>query len=128
MRLSLDTHAFLWWLTDSPKLSTAARAAISDPENEALVSAVVGWECATKYRLGRLPEAERFVARADDVTRRAGMASLVVTLDHAVRAGSYSATHGDPFDRMLAAQAELDGLILVTRDPAFRQFPVNVLW
>ena len=68
------------------------------------------------------------MARADDVTRRAGMASLVVTLDHAVRAGSYSATHGDPFDRMLAAQAELDGLILVTRDPAFRQFPVNVLW
>lgn len=128
MKLLLDTHAFLWWLTDSPKLSTAARAVIADPENDTLVSAVVGWECATKHRLGKLPQAEYFVARADDLMLRAGMTSLVVTLGHALRAGSYPTAHGDPFDRMLAAQAELDGLILVTRDPAFRQFPVNVLW
>lgn len=128
MRLLLDTHALLWWLIDSPKLTPVARAAIADPENETLVSAVVAWECATKYRLGKLPQAEHFVARVDDVMRRAGMDPLMVTLAHALRAGSYPATHGDPFDRMLAAQAELDDLILVTRDPAFRQFPVNVLW
>lgn len=128
MRLLLDTHAFLWWLIDSPKLSPQARSAIADPENETLVSVVTGWECATKYRLGKLPLAERFVTQADALVQRADMAPLAVTLNHALRAGSYPATHGDPFDRMLAAQAELDGLVLVTRDPAFGQFPMSVLW
>lgn len=128
MRLLLDTHAFLWWLIDSPKLSAPARAAITDPANDTLVSSVVGWECATKHRLGKLPEAERFVAQADEVMRRAGMTPFALTLGHALRAGNYQAAHADPFDRMLAAQAELDGLMLVTRDPVFTQFPVSVLW
>ena len=128
MRLLLDTHAFLWWLIDSPRLSGSARAAFADPANDTLVSSVVGWVCATKHRLGKLPEAERFVAHADEVMRRASMTPFPLTLGHALRAGSYTVAHADPFDRMLAAQAELENLTLVTRDPAFKQFPVSVLW
>jgi PIN domain nuclease of toxin-antitoxin system len=128
MRLLLDTHALLWWLIDSPKLSASARAAIADPANDTLVSSVVGWECATRHRLGKLPEAERFVAQVDEVMRRACMTPFPLTLRHALRAGSYAVAHADPFDRMLAAQAELENLTLVTRDPAFKQFPVSVLW
>ncbi|MDP2811744.1 MAG: type II toxin-antitoxin system VapC family toxin [Rhodocyclaceae bacterium] len=128
MKLLLDTHVFLWWLTDSPKLSAPARAAIAAPENDTLVSAVVGWECATKHRLGKLPEAEHFMTQADSVIRRAGMTPFALTLKHALRAGGYEVGHADPFDRMLAAQSELDNLTLVTRDPAFTQFPIRTLW
>jgi len=128
MKLLLDTHALLWWLIDSPKLSASARTAIADPANTPLVSAVVGWECATKYRLGKLPEAARFIAHVDIVLQRAGMTPFALTLNHAIRAGNYAATHADPFDRMLAAQAELDTLVLVSRDPAFQLFPVQTLW
>ncbi|MDP1606537.1 MAG: type II toxin-antitoxin system VapC family toxin [Rhodocyclaceae bacterium] len=128
MNLLLDTHTFLWWLTDSPKLSTKAREAIADANNEAWVSAVTGWECATKHRLGKLPEAERFIARAEEIIQRAGMRRLPIDLFHGLRAGSYLDPHGDPFDRMLAAQAEIEGLILVTRDPVFSRFPVQALW
>lgn len=128
MNLLLDTHALLWWLTDSPALSQNARIAIGDPANVIWVSAASGWECATKHRLGKLPQAERFVANAQDVLRRAGMQSLSVSLAHGVRAGAYSFTHADPFDRILAAQTEIEGFVLVTRDPAFAEFSIQVLW
>ena len=128
MRLLLDTHAFLWWLTASRRLSAKAREVIADENNEMLVSAVVAWECATKHRLGKLPEAERFVHRADEVLRLADMSSIGITQSHALRAGNYVVDHGDPFDRMLAAQAEIENLILVTSDKIFRQFPIRTLW
>lgn len=102
--------------------------AIAEPDNDILVSAVVGWECATKHRLGKLPEAGRFVLHAEEVMRRAGMTPILLSLGHAVRAGAYTVSHADPFDRMLAAQAEIEDLLLVTRDPAFRHFPVKTLW
>jgi PIN domain nuclease of toxin-antitoxin system len=128
MRLLLDTHTFVWWLIDSPRLSLSAREAIANTDNDTLVSAVVGWECAIKHRLKRLPEAERFLSRSDEVLRRAGMEALPITMAHGMRAGSYPCAHRDPFDRMLAAQAELEDLTLVTRDPEFADFPVRTLW
>jgi PIN domain nuclease of toxin-antitoxin system len=128
MRLLLDTHAFLWWLIDSPKLSLAARKAIADADNDTVVSVVVGWECAIKHRLKRLPEAERFLSRPDEVLRRAGMEVLPITMAHSIRAGNYSSDHRDPFDRMLAAQTELEDMTLITRDPEFTDFPIRTLW
>lgn len=128
MRLLLDTHTFVWWLIDSPRLSFSAREAIADADNDTLVSAVVGWECAIKHRLKRLPEAERFLSRPDEVLRQAGMEVLPITMAHSMRAGSYPSAHRDPFDRMLAAQAELEDLTLVTRDSEFADFPVRTLW
>lgn len=126
--LLLDTHALLWWWSENPALSPSAEEALRDSGNDVFVSAASAWEIATKSRLGRLPEYEGAVLRFNEFAIDATMRHLPVTYQHGLRAGSYSADHRDPFDRMLAAQAELESLVLVTRDLAFQEFPVRVLW
>lgn len=128
MRLLLDTHALLWWYTADSRLSRRAQAAIQDETNDVLVSAASAWEIATKHRLGKLAEAPDAYPRFEELASRNGFAYVPISHRHGLRAGSYLAAHGDPFDRMLAAQADLDGLVLVTRDPLFKLFPVSVLW
>jgi PIN domain nuclease of toxin-antitoxin system len=128
MRLLLDTHAYLWWLIDDSRLSRMARETIMSSDNAVYVSAVTGWEVATKHRLGKLPEADAVLARLPEITVRAGIATLPLAFSHGLRSGNYRNNHGDPFDRMLAAQAEIEDLTLVSRDPVFRDFPVKVLW
>ncbi|WP_420609189.1 type II toxin-antitoxin system VapC family toxin [Candidatus Poriferisodalis sp.] len=126
--LLLDTHALLWCLGDDPALSAGARAAVLDPEARILVSAASAWEIATKHRLGRLDDLGIFASRLDQLVLAADYNRLPITFTHAQRAGSYATAHKDPFDRMLAAQAEIESLTLVTRDPAFEEFPVATLW
>ncbi len=126
--LLLDTHALLWCWLDDPVLSPSARDAVTDPDNAVFVSAASAWEIATKFRLGRLPDYEGAILRFNEFTMDAAMRHLPVTYQHGLRAGSYPADHRDPFDRILAAQAELESLVLVTRDPAFQDFPVSVIW
>lgn len=126
--LLLDTHALLWCLGDDPALSATARTAVLDPEARVLVSAASAWEIATKHRLGRLEELEIFASSLDQLVIAADYVRLPITFAHAQRAGSYPATHKDPFDRMLAAQAEIESLTLVTADRAFGEFPVATLW
>lgn len=128
VRLLLDTHAFLWWVTDDPRLSAPARAAISDERSEVLISAASAWEIATKHRLGKLGEAAGAVARFGELVAADGFAHLPVSYLHALGAGRYPSAHRDPFDRILAAQSELEGLLLVTRDPAFVEFGTRTLW
>lgn len=128
MRLLLDTHALLWWWTDDSALSTASRAAICDPSLEVYVSAATAWEIATLQRLGRINHAPGAVTRYHQLVSADGFRHLPITHLHCLRAGSYSADHWDPFDRMLAAQSELEMLTLITKDSAFRQFGVTVLW
>ena len=128
MKLLLDTHALLWWFVNDRRLSASARAAILNEQNEIHVSAVNAWEIATKDRLGKLPEAKEAAPRFMDMVAADGFHFLSLSCEHGLRAGAYASSHGDPFDRMLAAQAEIEGLLLVTRDPAFRDFPVKVLW
>jgi PIN domain nuclease of toxin-antitoxin system len=128
MRLLLDTHTLLWWMTNDAHLSPKARAMILDDGNEVFVSAVCAWEISTKHRLGKLPEARDAAPRYLELVDADGFTHLPVSPRHALRAGAYAVKHGDPFDRMLAAQAELEGFVLVTRDPAFAMFPVQVLW
>ena len=113
MRLLADTHALLWWLAGSSELSAPAQAALADPANDVYISAATAWENAQRF--GEVIAAE-------------GFHPLVLTLEHAQHAGSYAQAHGDPFDRMLAAQCELEALTLVTRDPAFQDFPCPTLW
>jgi PIN domain nuclease of toxin-antitoxin system len=126
VRLLLDTHALVWWLTDSPALSPNARAAISDPENEVWASAVAGYELANKQRLGKLqpPIAEELTL----MVRRAGLPVLAVTLEHGVAAGTLPGPHRDPWDRLLMTQAHADRLRLVTCDPIFTDYAVPTLW
>lgn len=128
MKYLLDTHALLWWWTDDPQLSANARRAIADPLNSVRVSAASAWELATKHRLGKLGEAGVAVGRFDELVSADGFEHLPVSHYHCLKAGGYAVEHRDPFDRMLAAQAELEGLVLVSRDPAFALFGTATLW
>ena len=127
-RLLLDTHALLWWWTDDDKLSDEARRAIADPGADVHVSAASAWEISTLWRLGRIDHAPGAVSRFHELVETDGFRHLAITHFHCLRAGGYPAEHRDPFDRLLAAQSELEGLTLVTRDPAFTQFPAVVFW
>ncbi len=124
----LDTHALLWWLFDEPKLSVRARAFIADRSREIFVSSASAWEIATKHRLGKLPDARVLVTDIAGWIHKAGFSTLPITIAHAERAGSWATDHRDPFDRMLAAQAEIENVALITNDPAFAHFGLRPLW
>ena len=127
--LLLDTHAYVWALTDPDRLSGRARSAIEAPSNVVLVSAATAWEMAIKYRAGKWPEAEILLAQHDDLTSRLGALSLDISSADAIRAGSLDWDHADPFDRMLAAQSLLHRAALVTRDAAFHELRgLTVIW
>lgn len=128
MRLLLDTHTIVWWFLASPRLSDAAREALSLPAALLHVSAASAWEMATKERAGRWPEVGPVAVALDDLLMKHQLVALPVTIAHGRRAGQFDGDHRDPFDRMLAAQAELDELTLVTADPVFARFPVKTLW
>ena len=130
MRLLLDTHVFVWAADslDHARLSAAARHAIQDRRNETLVSAASAWEIATKHRLGRLESGGRIVSDWAAVLAQLRAVDLTVTAEHGLLAGGFPAGHGDPFDRMLAAQAILEGARLVTTDRAIAAFGAEVLW
>ena len=124
----LDTHALLWWLAEPDRLSEAAHAAIADPTTRVFVSSASGWEIATKVRLGKLPAAVELLSDLPDLLASQGFELLPIQLRHGLRAGSYPMAHRDPFDRLLAAQAELAHLTLVSLDTALQPFPCQVLW
>lgn len=128
MKLLLDTHALLWWLVDDPRLSARVRALVADETHEVCVSAASAWEIATKCRLGKLPIAEQFLPGYTNLIEEEGFHHLDVGHHHALRAGSYVLAHSDPFDRVLAAQAEIENMALVSCDAAFANFPVQVVW
>jgi PIN domain nuclease of toxin-antitoxin system len=128
MRYLCDTHALLFWLLNSDSLSKKAKQILMNPEHQILVSAASVWEVATKVRIGKLPEAARLAKAPSEWIQRAGFDELAVSVRHAQRAGSYASKHADPFDRMLAAQSELEKLPLLTRDPALAAFPIECVW
>ena len=117
--LLLDTHTLLWWLTDDPKLSKPARDAIADGERAVLVSAASLWEIATKNRLGKLGEADAFLADPIGISSAEGFEPLPITLPHALLSGGLDTDHRDPFDRMLMAQSLIDDLVLVSNEEPF---------
>ncbi len=113
----------LWWSDDPTLVRADARAAIEDARNEVLVSAASVWEAAVKVAAGRL----RMPIGLDEAAVKAGFAELPIGWQDARRAAALPPLHGDPFDRMLVAQALEDGLVLVTRDAVVRQYPVPTL-
>ncbi|WP_297917502.1 type II toxin-antitoxin system VapC family toxin [Metallibacterium sp.] len=129
MTLLLDTHALLWWLTDDARLSVPARQAIGDEQNTIYVSAASIWEISTKQRIGKMPHlTQDFVLRLPDVLAEERFTELAVSARHALRAGLHSAAHRDPFDRMLAAQAEIELAALVSSDESMVEFGIPLLW
>ena len=119
MRLLLDTHAFLWWLADDTRLKKAEREAIRNPGNDVFLSAASIWEIVIKQGLGRL----RVPESASAAALRLGLQPLPITFEHAEATASLPPLHGDPFDRILVAQARSETLTLVSYDKAIRAYP-----
>jgi len=129
LRLLLDTHTFLWWSSQrGAKLSERARDLLADGTTDVSFSVVSAWEIAIKVGAGRLdlPDAvERYVP---DRIRHHGFDLLPVELSHVFRAGTLPPIHRDPFDRMLVAQAQVEGLPILTADPAISRYDVETIW
>ena len=123
MRLLLDTHTFLWWVSDWREIAEATREAIADPGNEVFVSAVSGWEVAIKKARGRLVAPDNLSA----VVEAKHFAHLPLTFAHAESAAALPKHHRDPFDRMLIAQAQVEDLVLVTRDERISLYDVRTM-
>jgi PIN domain nuclease of toxin-antitoxin system len=128
MRLLIDTHALLWWLADDPALSTSARKHLARAGNTIFVSSASAWEIATKFRIGKLPDAGDLLADFAGYLSRERFESLAISTDHAVRAGLLPGPHKDPFDRMLIAQAQAENLPILSNDGAFDSYSVRRLW
>jgi len=124
----LDSHALLWWWFDPDRLSIAVRELLSDPATPVLVSEASVWELSLKHHQGKLPELNGAIADLPGLLQADGFEGLPISLAHGLRAGGYSQPHRDPFDRMLAAQSELDRLVLLTADPQLSTFPCQTLW
>lgn len=124
MRLLLDTHTVLWFAEDSPKLSAASIRAIEDPTNEILLSAVIPWEIAIKRAVGKLETSDEYLR----LLRDAGAVELPVTIAHAQAVEHLPQHHGDPFDRLLIAQAQAENAAIVTDDSRIRKYDVGTVW
>jgi PIN domain nuclease of toxin-antitoxin system len=128
VRLLLDTHAFLWWVEGAPALGRRARAEVSNPDNEVFFSIASCWELAIKLSLGKLrltQSLDRFIP--EQLTRN-GFVLLGVEFRHVAGVADLPFHHHDPFDRVLAAQALLDELAIVSADRVFRKYGVTVVW
>jgi PIN domain nuclease of toxin-antitoxin system len=128
VKLLLDTHALLWSFSDEENLSQKARRAVKDYANDTYVSAASAWEIATKFRIGKLPQAAPFVYTLEGSLRKMGFKELAITVGHAQRAGLLAGEHKDPFDRILIAQAQAENLLLVSNEKLFDGFGVQRLW
>ena len=128
MRILLDTHSFLWWITDDPRLSPRAREIMSDGENRLFLSAASGWEIAIKSRLGRLVIPEPVAAFVPAQLAGNAIEGLPISMGHALHVSSLPDHHRDPFDRILVAQSELEHLPILTGDPLIAQYGVETVW
>ena len=123
----LDTHALRWWLDGSTRLSRAARDAILSTANSKVISSAVPWELAIKANLGKF-DSQVLLSRWDEILEAQGFSELPIESSHAIRAGLLPLHHRDPFDRMLAAQAQATGWPIVSADPVFERYGVRRIW
>ena len=130
MKLLLDTHTFLWLVEGSPKLSRPAAAALADPANEAFLSVASIWElaiktCSPKQQLVLSDPLDRFVAKWVPVYQ---LTELPILAPHALDIVNLPEHHCDPFDRILIAQARVEGMTLLSADSKFAPYQVSILW
>jgi PIN domain nuclease of toxin-antitoxin system len=128
VHILIDTHAFIWWVLGDVSLSFSARSHIDDPNNLCFVSAASAWEVTTKHRLGKLPHAAPLAANFPGIVVQQGFIPLALTVVHAARSGAFTQAHQDPFDRMIAAQAIVEGMPIVSIDRQFDQFGISRIW
>jgi PIN domain nuclease of toxin-antitoxin system len=128
VKLLLDTHAFLWWVEGAPAVGRRARAELANPDNDVFLSIASCWELAIKLSLGKLrltQSLERFIP---EQLSRNGFVLLGLEFRHVARVADLPFHHRDPFDRVLVAQALLDGFAIVSADRVFRKYGVTVVW
>jgi len=128
MRILFDSHALVWFALGDRRFPAELRRKLEEPGTEFIVSAVCIWEITAKFHRGKWSEAAAFVADLDITLRGSPYVPLPVTIEHARVAGSLAWDHRDPFDRMLAAQSQIECAPLVTADRAFRLFGTAVIW
>jgi len=128
MRLLLDTHTLLWWLTENSSLPASARKLIANKNSDVLVSAASAWEIATKVRLGKLPMAIDLAHDFSACLEHERFETLAVSAEHGIRAGLLPGPHKDPFDRTLIAQALAENLAIVSNDAVFDGYGVKRVW
>jgi PIN domain nuclease of toxin-antitoxin system len=128
MRALLDTHAFLWWLDGDPRLSRRARQVIQSDTSRIWISAVSAWEIVTKHRLGRLPGAEDVAADVGGAAIQQGFELLDISVLHAQQAGQLGGRVKDPWDLMLIAQSQSEGIPLITNEESFDEYGISRVW
>jgi PIN domain nuclease of toxin-antitoxin system len=124
----VDTHVFLWWAEDSPRLSRKARAMLGDGSRHLLWSVASTWELSIKVGLGRLRLPEPVLDYVMSRMAHHGIDSLAVEHAHAARVAELPRRHGDPFDRLLIAQALVERVPILTADPRFKDYDIDVVW
>ena len=122
-RLLLDTHVLLWWLSDDPQLGQVARKVIGEPRNQVYISAASTWEISIKRSLGKLSAPDDM----DTIIEDEGFDKLSISVFHGEQAGFLPGHHKDPFDRMLVAQAQAEGLVVITNDEKISRYGVRVM-
>jgi PIN domain nuclease of toxin-antitoxin system len=127
MKLVLDTHAFIWWDSDPAQLSAVALAALRDPTNDVFLSVACVWEMVIKAQLGKLTLRLPLVDIVSQ-QRANGLRVLSVSLEHVLAVEGLPPVHKDPFDRLLIAQANVEGAELVSADQLIRQYQVRIVW
>lgn len=128
MRALLDTHTFLWWNLNDPALSDAARAFIGDGRNEIYLSAASTWEIAIKTAKGRLllpDKPDKYIADRMQLHR---FSALPIAISHTLHIYDLPPIHADPFDRLLIAQSQLEGIPILTADADIKRYQVEVIW
>lgn len=128
MKLLLDTHAFMWWDSNSKELSAQAYAACTDPANVMYLSVASVWEIQIKVQIGKLKLRASLASIIEHQQRTNQMQILPIAVEHVLALDPLPPHHRDPFDRILVAQANEDGATLVSNDPIISKYPVNVLW
>jgi PIN domain nuclease of toxin-antitoxin system len=128
MKALLDTHTFLWWITDQPRLPHRVRGIIEDGKNEIFFSAATGWEIIIKFQLGRLLLPDDPESYLMEQIQRNAFQPLPIQLRHSLRLLALPSLHKDPFDRMLIAQALFENLPILSSDTQIARYPVEVIW
>ena len=128
MKALLDTHTFLWWIHNDSRLSSRVREIIGDSSTILYLSAASGWEIAIKAQLGKLQFSSNLEQFISEQLKMNGIDTLPITLRHGLHVATLPQHHRDPFDRILVAQSQLEGLPIVTADVQIVRYDVQVIW
>lgn len=128
MQALLDTNAFLWWVTNDSKLSTAARLVIGNPNNEIFFSVVSAWEIAIKSQIGKLPLPESPKQYVPNRVRYYNFTVIEIKMNDVLQILQLTDYHNDPFDRLLIAQSQTRDLPIITVDSKFAHYEVDIIW